>query len=747
MIKLFEHIGSKIKIANPWINGFSVNCFQLFDGRVVNLIGYEKTDASIDDSKGLRFYIRTKTPFEYTPIRQLTSSRKEYRVTVRFRFLFYSVDQDLDLDLLKLENIFATNFRDMNFSDYFGAERQPEIVIKNTSVDTTTLYLEETKKEFRSGADIKLVAVDCELRFLSSDDNCEADCGTSTTTNILQSFDFCDPAVLASLCRKQVECLREEFGGAGGWAWGGIIGNIDDQTDLKEKFDQLQENIDQKISCDELADCPVIENLQSEIDEVADDFAQEISDRTTADVALQNNINDEASARLAADTVLQTNIENETVNRLNADNDLQDQIDDEITARENADIATLAASNAYTDSKVAGSFVYRGTWDGSGGLYPAGGGTGAGGAVQKGNAWEILSDCVINGESYDAGDLIVAKIDAPGQLVANWADSEHNTQQATESARGTTKIVTQAVIEDNTTANDSETVTAKKFWLGIAKALTRTNFFNAVLGTLLTGLSTATGTAVLSTDTILIAIGKLQKQITDLTAIIAAHIANTANPHNVTKGQVGLGNVTNDAQLKAADFDTDGTMAANSDAKIASQKATKTYADTKVGHSLATAVNDFLIASGAGVFVKKTLAETKTILGISNVANVDTTKGSIDFTFDGQGGVIAVGAVAEAAANCNGTITGIEIKEVSDVPVAANIVVDIWRDTYANYPPTVADTITAAAKPILAGAIKNQDFVLTGWTKNFTTGDIFKAKIDSSTLGLKVKLKIYYTRT
>lgn len=50
----------------------------------------------------------------------------------------------------------------------------------------------------------------------------------------------------------------------------------------------------------------------------------------------------------------------------------------------------------------------------------------------------------------------------------------------------------------------------------------------------------------------------------------------------LVKADVGLGNVTNDAQLKAADLDTDGTLAANSDAKIASQKATKTYADTKI---------------------------------------------------------------------------------------------------------------------------------------------------------------------
>jgi len=39
-----------------------------------------------------------------------------------------------------------------------------------------------------------------------------------------------------------------------------------------------------------------------------------------------------------------------------------------------------------------------------------------------------------------------------------------------------------------------------------------------------------------------------------------------------------------------------------------------------IAHSLATAVNDFLVASGAGAFVKKTLAEVKTILGLGTAA-------------------------------------------------------------------------------------------------------------------------------
>ena len=65
--------------------------------------------------------------------------------------------------------------------------------------------------------------------------------------------------------------------------------------------------------------------------------------------------------------------------------------------------------------------------------------------------------------------------------------------------------------------------------------------------------------------------------------------SRTVNGHalssdvSVTKTDVGLSAVTNDAQLKAADLDTDTTLAANSDSKIASQKATKAYVDSAVG--------------------------------------------------------------------------------------------------------------------------------------------------------------------
>ena len=56
---------------------------------------------------------------------------------------------------------------------------------------------------------------------------------------------------------------------------------------------------------------------------------------------------------------------------------------------------------------------------------------------------------------------------------------------------------------------------------------------------------------------------------------------------------------------------------------------------------------------------------------------------------------------------------------------SGSIVIDVWKDTYANFPPTVADTITASAKPTLSSATKSDDTTLTGWTTAVTAGDVF----------------------
>ncbi len=64
---------------------------------------------------------------------------------------------------------------------------------------------------------------------------------------------------------------------------------------------------------------------------------------------------------------------------------------------------------------------------------------------------------------------------------------------------------------------------------------------------------------------------------TDSVTSVAGKIGDVT----LTSADVGLGNLVNALQLLASNLDIDGTLTANSDTKIPSQKAVKTYADTK----------------------------------------------------------------------------------------------------------------------------------------------------------------------
>lgn len=58
-------------------------------------------------------------------------------------------------------------------------------------------------------------------------------------------------------------------------------------------------------------------------------------------------------------------------------------------------------------------------------------------------------------------------------------------------------------------------------------------------------------------------------------------------------------------------------------------------------------------------------------------------------------------------------------------------VIDIWKDVIANYPPTVLDTITAAAKPTISSGLTYVDTTLTGWDKDLDAGDVVMFHLDS----------------
>jgi len=100
-------------------------------------------------------------------------------------------------------------------------------------------------------------------------------------------------------------------------------------------------------------------------------------------------------------------------------------------------------------------------------------------------------------------------------------------------------------------------------------------------------------------------------------------------------------------------------------------------------------------------------------------------------TFDGGGSEIADDKKVYIYVPWDCTITGWTI--LADKSGA--IKVDIWNDTYANYPPTNDDTITAGHEPeISASATKAQDLDVADWGgEALTGGTILAFNVDSCT--------------
>lgn len=134
-------------------------------------------------------------------------------------------------------------------------------------------------------------------------------------------------------------------------------------------------------------------------------------------------------------------------------------------------------------------------------------------------------------------------------------------------------------------------------------------------------------------------------------------------------------------------------------------------------------------------------------LSIDTATYLTTTTGVIGITIDGGGVAITTGVKGFIAVEKACTIVGWRVLSVDASATAGSIVIDVWKDTYANYPPTVADTIAASAKPTLSGVNKNVDTTLTGWTTSLAAGDVLGFNVDSATTVTKVLLELKVSAT
>ena len=104
---------------------------------------------------------------------------------------------------------------------------------------------------------------------------------------------------------------------------------------------------------------------------------------------------------------------------------------------------------------------------------------------------------------------------------------------------------------------------------------------------------------------------------------------------------------------------------------------------------------------------------------------------AISATFDGAGAALVVGSKVRIRVPYTCTIKSVSM----GADVSGSAVVDIWKDTHANYPPTVADTLIGGGgtKPTIGATDHSEDTTLTAWTTAITAGDWLVFNVDSCT--------------
>jgi hypothetical protein len=111
---------------------------------------------------------------------------------------------------------------------------------------------------------------------------------------------------------------------------------------------------------------------------------------------------------------------------------------------------------------------------------------------------------------------------------------------------------------------------------------------------------------------------------------------------------------------------------------------------------------------------------------------------TLSFVIDGGGTPIGTGVKGDIEVPYTAVIQRVTL--LADQ--VGSCVIDIWKDVYANFPPTVADTITASALPTLSSVAKYQDSTLTGWNKNINAGDTLRYNVNSATVVTRVLVSL-----
>lgn len=200
--------------------------------------------------------------------------------------------------------------------------------------------------------------------------------------------------------------------------------------------------------------------------------------------------------------------------------------------------------------------------------------------------------------------------------------------------------------------------------------------------------------------------------------------------------------------MKITAFDPDHSL------RLANAQTLGSYASNDLGGAypapIVVGIRGTAVSSNAPTAVGEVLTITSMAPPTAAWAPATGSSGSnsggpigVNVVLSGGGAVVPTGVAADVEIPFGATITAAALY----ADQAGSIVVDIWRDSYANFPPTVADTITAAAKPTLSSATKYRDTTLTGWATGIVAGDVLRINVDSASTLTRVTLALTLERT
>ncbi len=202
-----------------------------------------------------------------------------------------------------------------------------------------------------------------------------------------------------------------------------------------------------------------------------------------------------------------------------------------------------------------------------------------------------------------------------------------------------------------------------------------------VLAVVLTGLSTATNAVITSSDTVLSALGKLQKQVTD----------------GFANGAVTF------PKLASAVYDNDANLAANSATVLPTQQAVKGYVDNKLaGLSWKTAVRAATTANGtlASAFANGQTIDGVTLATGDRILIKNQTTGS-------QNGIYIV-AASGAPTRATDADSGAELVNASVMVSEGTTLADTQWTCSTNAPITPGTTsLTFAQVNVGGGGMSN----------------------------------------